>query len=81
MGGGGGVINTNNWPILTYMKNRMHNSGCGRCEMKQPQLITWNNSGKCILSILQILHFVMRERFSRNVCSCECPVVLREAYT
>ena len=39
-------INTNNWPILTYMKNRMHNSGCGRCEMKTPQLITWNTSGK-----------------------------------
>ena len=42
-------INTNNWPILTYMKNRMHNSGCGRCEMKTPQLITWNNSGKYII--------------------------------
>ena len=41
-------INTNNWPILTYMQNRMHNSGCGRCEMKQPQLITWNTSGKYI---------------------------------
>ena len=41
-------INTNNWPILTYMKNRMHNSGCGRCEIKTPQLITWNTSGKYI---------------------------------
>ena len=29
-------INTNNWPILTYMKNRMHNSGCGMCVMKTP---------------------------------------------
>ena len=43
-------INTNNWPILTYMKNRMHNSGCGKCEMKIAQLITWNTSGKYILS-------------------------------
>ena len=42
-------INTNNWPILTYVKNRMHNSGCGRCEMKTPQLITWNTSGKYII--------------------------------
>ena len=39
-------INTNNWPILRNMRNRMHNSGCGRCEMKTPQLITWNTSGK-----------------------------------
>ena len=27
-------INTNNWPIRTSMQNRMHNSGCGRCETK-----------------------------------------------
>ena len=46
-------INTNNWPILTYMKNRMHNSGCGRCEMKTPQLITWNTSGKYIYVLIR----------------------------
>ena len=46
-------INTNNWPILTYVKNRMHNSGCGRCEMKTPQLITWNTSGKYIYVLIR----------------------------
>ena len=45
-------INTNNWPIPTYMKNRMHNSGCGRCEIKTPQLITWNTSGKYIYVLI-----------------------------
>ena len=58
-------INTNNWPIHTYMKNRMHNSGCGRCEMKQPQLITWNISGKYIYVLIRfaqtsVNHFTLK---------------------
>ena len=49
-------INTINWPILTYMKNRMHNSGCGRCEMKQPKLINWNTSGKYIFNFSYVMY-------------------------
>ena len=49
-------INTNNWPIRTSMQNRMHNSGCGRCETKTTATnYLESNSGKYICFLVKFL--------------------------
>ena len=55
-------INTNNWPIRTSVQNRMHNSGCGRCETKTTATNYLENSGKYIVWPTQPISVLTQDR-------------------